>query len=253
MATPKKKKPAKPSTNSSLRSLVGADGHHLPKKAEVLRRLGLKKGDMDGVPKVTDRIVAGAGSIASAIEALRGDDSDDAVAFIERYDGISKSDMARVSIEEIFTAAGLTARRFVECVTGALMQQSSDTTKMMIAVAQPRVTEATIKAAVDSIPIMDGEGEIAGYTNGDVKAQELFHKITGAMPTPKGANLTFNLQQNNATLQQSKGDGEIEPPQSMDEFLMEMQDVVRPKALMAPVEHVTPINATQVEYIDVEV
>lgn len=253
MATPKKKKPAKPSTNSSLRSLVGADGHHLPKKAEALKRLGLNKGDMDGVPKVTDRIIAGAGSVTAAIEALRGDDSDDAVLFIQRYDAVSTSDMERVSLEEIFTAAGLTSRRFVEVVTGALMQQSSDTTKMMIAVAQPKVTEATIKAATEERPIFDREGNEVGSTPGDVKAQELFHKITGAMPTPKGASLTFNLQKNNATLTQNKGDGETEPPQSMDDFLMEMQDVVRPKALMAPVEHVAPINATQVDYIDVEV
>jgi hypothetical protein len=206
---------------------------------------------MDGVPKIKDRIVAGAGSIQKAIEALRGDDSDDALAFIERYDSISESDLPRLAIEEIFTAAGLTARRFVEVLTGALMQQSSDVTKMLVSVAQPRVVEATIKAATESLPIIGNEGEVVGWTNGDIKAQELFHKATGFLPTPKGAQTTINLQQLNQTAV-SSDEEKCDAPQSMDDFLMEIQDVVRPKALNPPVETV-PINAPLIEYMEVEV
>jgi hypothetical protein len=230
-----------------------SDGHSLDRNAEARKRLGLKKGDMDGVPSVTARIVRGAGSVDLAIEALAGDESEDAQAFTEKWQSLSESDRARVSLEEVFTAAGLTARRFVEVVTGALMQQSGDVTRMMVAVAQPKVTQATIKAATESLPIMDATGEVRGWTNGDVKAMEMFHKATGFLPTPKGAQTTINLQQLNQTAQVGAGDDDesADAPQSMDDYLMELQDVIRPKELPAPKPEPMPVNAPQVDYLEV--
>lgn len=140
------------------------------------------------------------------------------------------------------------------------MQQSGDITKMIVAVAQPKVTEATIKAAVESLPITmrnkDGEIEIIGWTNGDIKAQEIFHKATGFLPMPKGAQTTINLNQLNQTAQLSASDDDDDPTElkSMDEYLMELQDVIRPaKQLEAPPSFVIPQNAPMVEYLDVEV
>ena len=210
---------------------------------------------MDGVPKVTPTLIEGAGSLQAILDALRSDDSEDAIAFMEKYESVSESDLERVSVEEIFTAAGLTARRFVEVVTGSLMQRSGDITRMMVAVAQPRVTSATIMAATEKSPILDGDGEIVGYTHGDIKAQEMFHKATGFLPTPKGAQTTINLSQTNQTAQLAAGskDDGCEPPQSADDFLMELQGVIRPKALPAPPESKMPANAPVVEYLDVEV
>ena len=199
-----------------------------------------------------------------AIAALAGDESEDAQAFIRFRKQCSPSDLYRTSLEEQFTAAGLSARRFIEVLTGALMQQCGDVTKMMVAVAQPKVVQATIKAATDEIPIMQYTkdvntgivtSEVIGHTNGDVKAMEIFHKATGFLPTPKGSNTTINLQQLNQTAQLTKGeeneDGDDLP--SMDEYLMELQDVVRPKQLNAPPSSEIPINAPDIEYVDCEV
>jgi hypothetical protein len=36
-----------------------------------------------------------------------------------------------------------------------------------------------------------GVNKVVGKTNGDVKAMEMFHKITGMMPTPKGATIAI--------------------------------------------------------------
>jgi hypothetical protein len=208
---------------------------------------------MIGVPNVTALIVSGAGTIQAAIEALRGDDCPDSQSFIGLYDRVSVSDRARLSVEEIFTVSGLSARRFVEIVTGALMQRSEDVTKMMVSVAKPQVVQATIKAAIDSLPILDITGRVVGHTNGDIKAMEIFHKATGFLPTPKGS--TINLNQLNQTAQLGKGDDDedCEPPQSADEYLMEIADVLRPKVLAAPPDSVMPINAPQIEYVDIEV
>jgi hypothetical protein len=232
----------------------------LARSAAARKRLGITAEDMDGVPRITDRLIAGAGSIATVIAALREDDSEDAASFIAKYDSISESDRGRLTIEEIFTAAELSARRFIEITTGALMQRSGDITKMMVAVAQPRVTEATIKAATESLPIVatrDGEREVVGWTNGDVKAMEMFHKATGFLPMPKGAQTTINLNQLNQTAQLSAAEddeGPCEPPPSMDEYLLELQDVARERALPAPApDAVMPINAPALEYVDAEI
>jgi len=208
---------------------------------------------MDGVPQVTDRIIAGAGSTEAAIAALRGDEHPDSQAFIEKYDSVSVSDRSRLTLEQIFTAAGLSARRFVEIVTGALMQQSADVTQMMVSIAQPKVIAATVKAAIEERPIFDKEGDVVGYTLGDVKAQEIFHKATGFLPMPKGSTTIINNnQQNNGTSKEDESDEDAVPLQSMDDYLMELQDVLRPQAQL-PAPNPIPVSLPQVEYVEVEI
>lgn len=217
---------------------------------------------MEGVPDVTANIVRACGSVGVAIQALAQDDSEDARSFTENYQKLSGSDRKRLRLEEIFTASGLSARRFVEVVTGSLMQQCQDVTKMMVAVAQPKVIQATIKAATDQVPITAYDPKlervkVVGYTNGDTKAMELFHKATGFLPTPKGSNTTINLNQLNQTANVGAGENDGEPAelQSMDEFLMEMQDVLRPAQLPASTGMAMPdlVHVPEIEYIDAEV
>jgi hypothetical protein len=232
---------------------IVSDGHRLDSAGAARRRLGITLGEMNGVPKVTDKIIAGAGSVAAAITALRGDSSPNAQSFISKYDGLSPSDIQRVTVEEIFTAAGLSAREFIETLTGALMQQSIDVTKMILAVSQPLVTTATVKAATDSQPIMGREGEIVGYTNGDIKAQEIFHKITGMLPIPKGSQTFINV---NPQPKPDDGEEDESPAlESMDSFLMGLQDVLRPAPqLSAPTAPtLMPKNAPDFAYIDAEI
>lgn len=217
---------------------------------------------MEGVPDVTANIVRACGSVHNAIQALRSDDSEDAKSFILRYESVGPSDRRRLTLEEFIVAAGLSSRRFIEVLTGALMQQCQDVTKMMVAVAQPKVIQATIKAATDQVPITAYDPilechKVVGYTNGDTKAMEIFHKATGFLPTPKGSNTTINLNQLNQTANMGGGDDDDDSPgdlQSMDEYLIELQDVIRPpKSLSAPVENVIPASFPDVEYVDAEV
>ncbi len=211
---------------------------------------------MAGVPDVTRNIVRACGSVYHAVEALRSDDSEDAQSFIAKWDILSPSDRKRLRLEEVFTAAGISARRFVEVLTGALMQQCQDVTKMMVAVAQPKVIQSTIKAATDQVPIVAmnaiGVMKVVGHTNGDTKAMEIFHKATGFLPTPKGSNTTINLNQLNQTANMESGDEEPEL-QSMDEFLMEIQDVIRPQ-LPAPSPAIPQLaHVPDIEYLETEV
>jgi hypothetical protein len=212
---------------------------------------------MEGVPDVTRNIVRAVGSVDLAVKALAADESEDAQTFIRFRERISPSDLRRTTLEEQFTAAGISARRFIEVLTGALMQQCQDVTKMMVAVAQPKVVQATIKAATDQVPIVADIGDrrvVVGHTNGDTKAMEIFHKATGFLPTPKGSNTTINLNQNNLNANVESGnDGEPGELQSMDDFLLDMQDVVAPQAQLPAPRETVPVIVPEVEYLDAEV
>lgn len=275
--SPKSKKPSpsKPATSAKRRGRENSttsspakkprilgDGHLDSRTAAARKRLGVTEKMMEGVPDVTANIVRACGSVGVAIQALAQDDSEDARSFTDTYQKLSGSDRKRLRLEEIFTASGLSARRFVEVVTGALMQQCQDVTKMMVAVAQPKVIQATIKAATDQVPITayDHEHEcmkVVGYTNGDTKAMEIFHKATGFLPTPKGANTTINLNQLNQTANMG---GDDEPDErdieleDMNDYLMEIQGVVRPQ-LPASTSHANeiPTIVPEIEELEIEV
>lgn len=213
------------------------------------------------VPDVTANIVRACGSVHNAIQALRSDDCEDAQAFIAKYDSVGRSDRGRLKLEEFIAASGLSARRFVEVLTGALMQQCQDVTKMMVAVAQPKVIQATIKAATDQVPITAydvelGVMKVVGHTNGDTKAMEIFHKATGFLPTPKGAVTNINLNQLNAGAQGGQEDDSDDPMDlpDMDDYLMEIQGVIRPQleASVAPTSEI-PAIMPSIEELEIEV
>lgn len=258
----KQKKSAKAgNTSKALKKpkIISSDRHRLTKREYAVKHLGLDESLMEGVPNVTPRIIRGAGSVDNAIEALRGDESEDAIAFMQKWDSISVGDRKYLTIEEIFTAAGLTAREFVEVVTGALMQQGEDSSRMIVAMAKPKVMESTIKAATDEVPItafIDGVNVVVGKTNGDVKAMEMFHKIAGNLQAPKGSTTNIYANQANQTVvQASKDDDDGEELPSMDSYMREIQDVVRPQLEASVPSSIStvPINAPEVEYLDAEV
>lgn len=255
-SSPKKKQANRSSRNRSgiSKPRIISDGHRLDRSDAARKRYKITAEMMEGVPHVTQKIVSGAGSIQIAIEALRADDSSDSLEFIRTYDSILPSDRTRLRLEEIFTLAGLSARRFIELVTGALMQQSGDVSRMLTAVSQPKVIAATVKAATESLPIRNSEGDVIGYTNGDVKAQEMFHRATGWLPIPKGAQTVINMQQLNQGTKEVNSDDDSEELESMDSFLMGMQDVLRPQLpAPAPVQSIIPVNAPEFEYVDAEI
>jgi len=260
----KQKKSAKAgNTSKALKKpkIISSDRHRLTKREYAVKHLGLDESLMEWVPNVTPRIIRGAGSVDNAIEALRGDESEDAIAFMQKWDSISVGDRKYLTIEEIFTAAGLTAREFVEVVTGALMQQGEDSSRMIVAMAKPKVMESTIKAATDEVPITAYDVEtrqmkVVGKTNGDVKAMEMFHKITGNLQAPKGSTTNIYANQANQTVvQASKDDDDGEELPSMDSYMREIQDVVRPQLEASVPSSIStvPINAPEVEYLDAEV
>ena len=196
-----------------------------------------------GSPKITPRMILAAGGKQGIFEALGCDDSPEAVAFMEVYRSFSEAERDNFTIEELFLLAGMTARRFGEVLIGALMQQGADASRLLIAAAMPNVSETLIQAATERQPIMDNKGNLVGYANPDMKAIEIFGKISRMLPMPKGSSTVINIGQ--------PEDGEVEGSaelQSVDDFLMELQSVTR-NQLPAPAKTIDmPVNSKAIEY-----
>ncbi len=173
------------------------------------------------------------GGIRHVLEALRAHDDDDAQAFIELADSLSAGDRKHAPIEAIAFAAGIGSLRLAELAQTALFLYGTMKTKMLLSSAMPKVMKATIKAATDEVPITADtmEGRIVvGHSNGDIKAMEMFHKMSGLMPLPKGAQIA---------IQNNFGDKEDDKPSGQgwrapEDRLREFHDMTEPKRLPSP-------------------
>lgn len=218
------------------------------------RRLGLTDLDMRGVPKITRRVKEAVGTVRAAVRILEGDDAPDSIKFCQKWNSLSKKDKLAVHLEDVVIAAGLTPRRFMELLAGAGMEYSSSISKLIVTKNQPKVLKATIKAAITETPIVV-KGNVVGHNIGDIRAQELFHKMSGALPTPKGPSIILNQLNQTANIE-PPSPKERTPLESMDSFLLELEDIRKPKQLAARAEPIIPVempvNAPEIEYLGIE-
>ena len=201
----------------------------------ALRRLGLSESDVMGVPSITKRVVSAVGSTEEAIDLLAGDDAADSIKFTQKWNALGMSDRKWLHLEDVIVAAGLTTRRFIELIAGANSDHSDFIFKALANTKRQKVLESTIAAATDE-------------ENADVRAMELFFKLTKDIQTP-GFNVNSNNQTLNATVAPER-----DPLQSMDSFLLEIENVRKPKQLSAAVPIIPvemPDNAPEIEYLPI--
>ena len=184
-------------------------------------------------PVVTPMFLSVDGGIAHVLDALRAHEDEDARTFIDWYDGLTLTDRKLVTFEQIAFASGVGSLRLAEVAQTALYLYASMQTKMLISSAMTKVTSSIIKAATDQVPIVADtlEGRVVvGHTNGDVKAMELFGKMSGIVPVPKGAQIA---------IQNNYGDKEDAHPvmewKTAEDRLREIHDATDPKRLPSPV------------------
>ena len=193
-------------------------------RAEAIRRLKQRfekehEGetfDASGEVTVTPLLKSAEGGIPRILDALRAHDNEDAGDFIELYDSLSGKDRQYLKLEEIAVAAGIGALRLWEVASSAMLLHGQREAQMFIASSMRKVLKATVKAATDQVPIVAGIGEdqvVVGHTNGDVRAMELFGKMSGLVPTPKGATINF---QNNVTTEKDDDDAPSASPVWID-------------------------------------
>lgn len=235
------------------------------RKAEAIARLRQRweaenegeEWEAEKEPVVTPMFKGCEGGIAAVIEAIRAHDDDDARGFLEVYDSLNGTDRGLVPLETMAFVAEIGSLRLAEIAQTALFLYASIQTKLLISGSMVKVTKSIVKAATDEVPItawnhQAGFNEVVGHTNGDVKAMELFGRISGIAPVPKGAQIA---------IQNNYGDREEKPSTSAyawktpEERLREIQDMTEPKRLPSPV---TPpihlgghIDAMQAETVEI--
>lgn len=195
--------------------------------------------EADAEPVVTSMLRGADGGIKRVLEALRAHDDDDARSFLDAFDTCNASDQKVLRLEDIAFASGIGSLRLAEVAQTALFLYADMQTKLLISSAMHKVTKSIIKAATDQVPIVamnheTGDEEVVGKTNGDIKAMELFGKISGQVPLPK--NTVNNYTQNNfgereeRKLPAESGHAWKYP----EDRLKEIVAVVSPKQLPAP-------------------
>jgi hypothetical protein len=240
-----------PSFVRQTRNPLSKNTNLLTHRGEVLVKLGVKEEQLGSVPKISDKVRAGWGSIGEAIQILEGDDDPDSLLFLSKWNLLTERDREEVQLEDILIAANLSGRRFVELLAGATVDHDEFVAKMFKSRKKIKVLESTFKAATDEVPILDRTtGVPIGTSNGDVKAMELFFKLTGDIK-PSGMMINSGNQTANITAAPQQ---ERDPLQSMDKFLMEIEEVRKPKQLAAPplIPVELPENAPEIEYLDLD-
>jgi hypothetical protein len=192
--------------------------------------------DCKGEPVVTPMLMAADGGLKVVLQALRAHANEDAQSFVELYDSLSAKDRKYLKLEEIAVACGIGSVRLIEVAASGMIMFGQTTTKMMIASSMHKVTKSIVKAATDEVPItaidVQGDYRVVGHTNGDTKAMELFGKMSGLVPVPKGAQIIVNTQVNNGD-----SDEPTERPAYLDagERLRAIHEAVETRRLPAPV------------------
>lgn len=250
-----------PSFRRQTRNPLSNSRNTLDPRGSLLVKLGLVEADVVNVPRIIPKVREAVGTIAEAIEIISGDDSPDSLAFMEKWNSLTPRQQEDIRLaqnslwlEDVIVAAGLTGRRFMELLAGASYDHGEMMTSFYKSRHKLKVLQSTVKAATDEVPIMDKEGEVVGVSNGDVKAQELFFKLTGDIKPSGGVVIGSNNQTANIT---TSAVVERTPLQSMDSWLIELDEVRKPKQLgagvtvpMIPVE--IPENAPVIEYLPIE-
>lgn len=225
------------------------------RKAEALTRLKNRwEEDHEGEdwepeaePTITHLLKAATGGLPAVLAALGTYDNDEAQGFIALYDSLTPSDRKSLTIEQIAYASGIGSIRLAGLVTEALLAFGDMQTKILVGSSMAKVMKATVKAATDEVPIVADtmEGRIVvGKTNGDVKAMEMFHKMSGMMPLPKGAQIA--IQNNFGEREERKSEPESHTWKYPEDRLKEIVAVVSPnKSLPAPEEKLSDIHFQQ--------
>jgi hypothetical protein len=213
-----------------------------------------------GQVAVGDLLRAADGGIPAVLTALRAYNEPDAREFIEFYDSLTAYERKYLTIDEIAYASGVGSLRLSEIAQSAMIVAGKLKASMLVTSSMYKVLKSTIKAATDEVPIVADTlmGRIVvGKTNGDTKAMEMFHKISGMMPTPKGSQIAIQLNQNNKSDDGEEDEGPEGRPAWMDsgQRLREIHDLTDQRRLPAPKTEPVHIggrlDAMQVETADI--
>lgn len=118
------------------------------------------------------------GGKQSMIDLARLSDRENVRNVALLYDQMGVNDRGRVILDELCAGALVSTSDFIGAVASVAHAQSMDASKMIAALAQPKVLEAAIARA------NDGDG---GHAD-----RKMLLQVTGLLPTPSGARIAID-------------------------------------------------------------
>ena len=149
------------------------------KRAQALDRLGVTAEQMQGVPQISHLLKEAEDGLPQVLQALRFSVSDEAQAFVKKYDSLSETDRKSLRWEEIATAAGVDTLQLLGVATIALAQQGQTVAEIIAATGHPLMVKKTIQM---------------GLSDAGVKDREMLHINRGWLPSNKGNSVVNRIQ-----------------------------------------------------------
>lgn len=115
---------------------------------------------------------------------LRNSNRPEASALMEKFDLLSKSEQKVVTLDILASAAGVDASTTLSLITEEAHRNAGNVATLLMSIAHPKVTKATIDAA------LRGDG---------VADRKLLHNSMGTTPVPK--NTITNVDARGANMQ----------------------------------------------------
>jgi len=160
--------------NSSKLTLAKKAKYQANRKDSPLSRLGVTKDQLLVAPQITPFIKEVGKRFA--FTAMRFSSEPMVVAFLEKYDSISKRDRERLSMEAIGLGANLDLRHLLGEIVVAITEYSVTSVKIIARAAHPKVIKSRVKFAQQQ----------EGYRDRDA-----LDTMLGALPVSKGISI-FN-------------------------------------------------------------
>lgn len=134
------------------------------------------------------------------------DGDKDMARYLASFAQLSSKEQLTHTPETLCDLSGVKPADLFGSVCGQVWASSQREASMLIAINHPRIIEKTAKFA---------------QTAKGVKDREMFHKGTGFLPTPKGAQISIN---NSPQMLQATGGGSPLALPSMEDDMMEIED-----------------------------
>lgn len=171
----------------------------LVRKDAALRRLGVKKEDLDLSPQITDILKSSFKNVKAAIQAIRFSNETPAIEFLSVYDNIPAGDRDYIPIEAVCLKASVSPSALLGATFLACKMMRGQESALIAVNAHPDVLKATIR--------------FAKLPGGDRHAK-IIHEAVGFLPTPKGGSINVNLL--NGVPQHQKPERASEPVEEED-------------------------------------
>jgi hypothetical protein len=138
-------------------------------------RLDITEEDLSKHPTITPILKNSIGSIEQVIAYLRSSDNKEALELVRLWDAATKKERTIIPFEGYCLAAKSTPKKMMGIIMQAIVENSQQSTELLLAAAHPEIVKKTIKLA---------------KTTKGVDERRIVLQNRGTLPTPR--NNTFN-------------------------------------------------------------